>query len=131
MNRGMAQYKSVGLEASVQTASPHQLIAMLLRGALEAVARAEGSIERGDIGTRSTQINKAIAIVLELKGSLDSDKGGEVAANLDQLYGFVVRELTLANRENSVARLKGVNKIIVEIADGWGSIPPEHHRQID
>lgn len=126
--QALNQYKSVDLSASVQTATPHQLIAMLFRGALEALAKAKGAVERRDIENRTKQINKSTEIIINLKGMLDHEKGGEVAGNLDQLYDYMVRQLMLANRENSIEKIDEVARLISEIATGWSEIPPEQTR---
>jgi len=131
MNKGLQQYRSVDVGASVQTASPHELIAMLLRGGLTALARAAGAIERKDISERGVQLNKAIAIVFELKESLDMEKGGEIASNLDGLYTYMIRQITLANRENSLEKVDEVRSLLSEILEGWGGIPPEFRKQVD
>lgn len=131
MNRPMQAYQNVNLGASVQTASPHQLITMLLQGCLEALAKAQGAIERGDIGKRSEQLNKAIAIIMELKGSLDLEKGGDISANLDGLYAYMTRLLIEANRANKAESVAEVTKLLTEVLEGWADIPPEHRHQQD
>ena len=62
------------------------------------LAKAKGAIERKDIVKRTEQISKATSIVMELKGSLDLEKGGEIAANLDSLYAYMTRRLIEANQ---------------------------------
>ena len=42
-------YEQVSVEARVFTADPHQLIEMLMDGAMEAIARATGALECGDM----------------------------------------------------------------------------------
>lgn len=129
--KGLEQYKNVDLAASIQTASPHELISMLLRGATEALSKAQGAAERKDFGLRSAQINKAISIVLELRESLDTEKGGEVAENLSVLYTYMVPQLTAANRENDIDKMAEVSKLLAEVLEGWAGIPPEIRRQAD
>ncbi|MET4001050.1 flagellar export chaperone FliS [Marinobacterium sp. MBR-109] len=126
-NKALSQYKSVDLNAAVASATPHQLISMLFRGTLEALAKANGAIERKDIQLRTTQLNKACEIIVNLKGSLDLEKGGEVAENLDGLYDYMLRTLMEANRNNDVAKVKEVSGLIAEIAEGWSQIPAEEH----
>ena len=131
MMSGLQEYKKVDLNASVQTASPHQLVTMLMQGGIGALAMASGAIERKDLGARSMQINKAISIIFELKESLDIDKGGELAANLDSLYDYMNRTLIEANRENSLEKVQEVGRLMGEILDGWQQIPPEYRKQQD
>ena len=131
MNNALNQYKSVDVGAGLQTASPHQLICMLFSGALEALAKAQGAIERKDFGQRSTQINKATGIVLELKSSLNAEQGGELASNLEALYTYMTAKLLEANRTNSAELVKEVSGLLHELSEGWSAIPPEYRKQQD
>ena len=42
-------YRQIGLETGVSSATPHQLIVMLLNGALEAIAQARGAIKTNQL----------------------------------------------------------------------------------
>jgi len=131
MVSALQAYRSVDLGASTQTASPHQLISMLLTGALEAIAKAKGAVERKDIEQRTTQINKASAIVIELRECLNTEEGGELAQNLEALYSYITVTLMHANRESSIDRLNEAAKLIAEVLEGWSQIPPDMRGQKD
>lgn len=126
-NMGLQQYKSVDLSASVQTASAHQLIAMLFRGALESLAIAKGAIERNQIELRTEKLNKTIDILVNLRAALDEEKGGDLSRNLAQLYEYMTQQLILANRLNNSDKVDEVTSLLQEISAGWADIPPEHH----
>lgn len=119
----LKQYQSVDLRATVETASPHKLISMLLDGALGALAKAKGSIERKDIEERTRHLNKATEIVVGLKGSLDLEQGGEVAANLDGLYDYMLRSVVEANRNNDAEKVQEIMNLMLEIKQGWSEMP--------
>lgn len=119
----LKQYKSVDLRATVETASPHKLIAMLFDGALGALARAKGAIERSSIQERTTHLNKASEILVTLKGSLDLEKGGEVATNLDALYDYMLRTVMQANRDNNIDKVQEVMDLISDVRQGWSEMP--------
>ncbi|SEG58545.1 MULTISPECIES: flagellar export chaperone FliS [Marinobacterium] len=125
----LAQYKSIDLNTAANSASPHELISMLFKGALEALAKANGAIERKDVELRVKQINKASSIIVNLKGSLDFENGGEVAANLDTLYDYMVTTLMQANRENSAEKVTEVAGLLSEVFQGWAAIPAEEHNK--
>lgn len=55
-------------------------------------------MQNGAIADKGMAISKAIAIIQEgLRLSLDKDKGGELAANLDALYDYMGHRLLQAN----------------------------------
>ncbi|EAR60068.1 flagellar export chaperone FliS [Neptuniibacter caesariensis] len=119
----LKQYQSVDLRATVETASPHKLISMLLDGALGALAKAKGSIERESIEERTQHLNKASEIVVGLRGSLDLEQGGEVATNLDALYDYMLRAIMQANRDSDAEKVQEVMNLMLEIKQGWSEMP--------
>jgi flagellar secretion chaperone FliS len=125
---GAAQYRKIGVHTNIDTASPHKLIQMLLDGALGKVHLARGLLEQHELAAKGEQISWAISIVDGLKGSLDLNAGGEIAANLDALYDYIMRRLVLANLDNDPAILDEVARLLSEVRAGWNGIctdPPE------
>ncbi len=119
------QYASVGTQTGVSEASPHRLIQMLLDGALDKIARARGAMQRNEIREKGNQITSAGSIVLALRESLDLNAGGELAANLDNLYEYMFRRLMEAHAENDMAALDEVSSLLREIKSGWDALPQE------
>lgn len=121
----LQQYKAVGVQSGVTDASPHQLVAMLLAGAMDRVAAARGAIERGDISRKGELISGAIAIVDSLRASLDPGKGGQIADNLASLYDYIEQGLVQAGMESDPDRLNEISALLAEISGGWQSIPEQ------
>ncbi|WP_370298714.1 flagellar export chaperone FliS [Pontibacterium sp.] len=121
----LKQYKSVDLRATAETASPHKLIAMLFDGALGSLAKAKGAIERKNISERTAHLNKASEIVVGLRGSLDLEKGGDVAANLEALYDYMIRAIMQANRNNDLDKVQEVMDLLLEVRAGWLGMPED------
>lgn len=81
--RAASAYAQVGVQSSVDGASPHQLIQLLFDALEKALNAAKGALQRGDIGEKGVQIGKAVRILEEgLKASVNPDEGGELAQNL-------------------------------------------------
>ncbi len=118
----LKQYQSVNIEAQVMDASPHRLIQLLMEGGLTRLAQARGAMERGEIAHKGELLGKAIAIVAGLRDGLNFDAGGEIAANLDRLYGYMIRRLTEANLKNDPAMIEEVSGLLREIKTGWDGI---------
>lgn len=119
-----AQYRQLNVQTSVASASPHQLIEMLFDGVRDRLNQAIGSVERGDIATRSNSINSAVEIISGLQASLDFEQGGEIAANLEALYDYMQRRLFRANVDNDIAGLVEVADLVDTIRAAWSAIAP-------
>jgi len=125
MNSALQQYKKVGTQSDVATASPHRLILMLLDGAQEKINLAKGYMQRGEVALKGNHISWAISIIDGLRMSLDRDAGGEIADNLDALYDYMGRRLAEANMMNDSGMLDEVNGLLQEIRSAWDAIPDE------
>lgn len=121
-------YKTIGVQGGITDANPHQLVSMLMSGALDRVASAKGSIARGEISRKGELLSSAIAIVDSLRASLDHERGGEISSNLASLYDYIEQRLIRANMESDVAPLDEVSSLLVELRAGWESIPSGERR---
>jgi flagellar protein FliS len=122
-SRSAAAYQRVSVETAVSQANPHQLVSMLFVALLQNINAARGFMQRGDIASKGEKINKAVRILEEgLKPALDLAQGGDLAANLNGLYGYCSQRLTEANLRNDDAALADVIRVIEPIADGWKQI---------
>ncbi|MDT7524360.1 flagellar export chaperone FliS [Rhodoferax sp. TBRC 17198] len=116
-------YKRISVETSMSTIDQHKLAALLFEGVLNSIAVARGAMARGDVLTKVNAVTKAIRILEEgLSTALDRVDGGELAANLSDLYAYCVRQLTLANVRNDDALMAEVSDLIQPIAKGWNEM---------
>ncbi len=122
-SRSASAYKRVSVETGVGMASPHQLVNMLFESLLVAVGAARAHLAKGDIAGKGENILKAVRIIDEgLKPALNLSQGGDLAANLNGLYGFCLVRLTQANLHNDDAALEDVVRVIEPLAQGWKQI---------
>lgn len=122
-SRAASAYQRVNVETAVSQASPHQLVTMLLDALLQNIGAARVSLKRGNVAAKGEQINKAVRILDEgLKPALNLAQGGDLAANLNGLYGYCSLRLTQANLRNDDAALADVARVIEPLADGWKQI---------
>jgi flagellar protein FliS len=118
-------YAAVKTHSNILEASPHRLIQMLFEGALERIAQAKGAMQQKQISRKGELIGKAINIVGGLQGSLNDREGGELAANLEGLYDYIIRRLTQANYENNPEILDECGRLLAELKLGWDGIAEE------
>jgi flagellar protein FliS len=119
----LAAYQSVATHGGVAAANPHQLIVMLMDGALERIAAARGAMDNGAQANKARLIHRAVEIIDELRASLNFDAGGEIAANMADLYDYSCRQLMMASLENRPQLLDEVGHLLREIRSAWIAIP--------
>lgn len=126
MRGSMKAYKSVALDSQKTVASPYKVVQMLLAGALERLARARSAMEQNKPADKGELIGSTMTLVAELRAALNHEEGGDIAVNLDNLYEFIIRELVVANSENSIEKLEAVSGLLRSIKESWDAIPLEY-----
>jgi flagellar protein FliS len=106
-------------EASVRGASPVRLIICLYEQAIEDLRRAVIAMEKGAIEERTRKINHALMVIAQLQGSLDMQRGGEVARNLAKFYALLRAGLTEAQVTQSARILEQQISQLVEVHEAW------------
>ena len=118
-------YSQVGVETGVSGASPHQLVALLFDGFMEALAQGRGAMRSGQLAAKGMAIGRAVRIVEEgLRAGLDLKAGGSLARDLDELYTYLTMRLTMANIRNDEAMLDECQRLMQPLREAWLSIEP-------
>jgi len=122
-SRAASAYRQVGVQSFVDNATPHMLIKMLFDGLMQSLNAARGAMQRGEIDEKGRHLGKAVRIIEEgLKGGLNPEQGGDIAANLRALYDYCVKRLTLANLRNDITLVEEVVELITPVAQSWEQI---------
>ena len=69
-------------------------------------------------------LSKAMGIIGELRASLDHTVGGDISRNLDQLYEFVLDQLSQANLQRTPAGVNSALEVLRTLKEGWDGIVP-------
>lgn len=120
----LAAYQTVAVHGGVAASDPHRLVLMLMDGAIERIMSARGAIENGIPEARSRLLHRAVAILDELRASLNMELGGALAANMADLYEYSSRQLMRGNLEGRTAPLDEVANLLREIRSAWIQIAP-------
>ncbi len=121
--RAASAYQRVATETSVQGADAHKLVELLFEALLRHLSTAATAISKGDVASKGIAIGKAVRIIEEgLKAGLNDREGGELAANLRQVYDYSIVRLTHANLHKDAQAVAEVQSLIAPIADSWSRI---------
>ncbi len=104
----------------IQTASPAQIMLMLYDGAIRSAKIAKNKIDEGDMSSKGTYVGKVQAIISELMSSLDFSIAPELCTQLEQLYIYMMEQLTEANVSCKHEPLDLVIKLLTTLREGWG-----------
>lgn len=115
-------WKNAYLESRILSADRLELISILYEHAIDSIHDAAEYLEKGDIRARAKAISKAQAVILELEGSLNHERGGEIAANLGRLYRYMRERLMAANLKQEAAPLVEVERLLRTVGEAWSAI---------
>ncbi|EKO3778923.1 flagellar export chaperone FliS [Vibrio metschnikovii] len=127
MRGSLQAYKKVSVDSQLSAASPHKIVQMLMAGTIERLIQGKAAMQQGNIPVKGERLGKALDIIISLRGCLSMDDGGDIAKNLDQLYEFMITQITTANHKNEPQPLDDVIDILREIKSAWDQIPTEYH----
>ena len=127
MRGSLQAYKKVSVDSQLTAASPHKIVQMLMAGAIERLIQGKAAMQAGNIPVTGERLGKALDIIISLRSCLSMDDGGDIAKNLDQLYEFMITQISAANHKNDPQPIDDVIDIIREIKSAWDQIPNEYH----
>ena len=106
-------------ETAVRGASPVRLVICLYEQAIEDLRCAVIAMEKGDIETRTRGINHALMVIAQLQGTLDMERGGDVARNLARFYSLVRAGLAEAQVTQSTRLLEQQISQLATVHEAW------------
>jgi len=106
-------------EAAAQGAGPVRLVIFLYEQAIEDLRRAVIALEKGSIEERTGRINHALLVIGQLQGSLDMERGADVARNLQRFYTSIRASLIEAQLQQSARILEQQIEELVLVREAW------------
>ena len=124
-----AAYDDMATKSIVMGASSHGLITLLFEELDSSLKAAEFFLDHQDQANMRKSLTKASRVLAGLQGSLDFDKGGEIAVNLGELYRFCIKELIKANGSADKETVTTVRGLITPIHQAWNDMPEVHRNK--
>ena len=105
-----------------ESRSPLELVVMLYDGALRFLGDASAAAARGDLRARAHGVSRVLAIIAELQSTIDLEKGGAVADQLDDLYTYITACLLDVAIKNDATAIDEARKLLTPIRDAWSQV---------
>src|SRR3954468_4721150 len=109
-------------QQSILTAPPGRLLVMLYDGCLRFLFQSAYAMREGDRATSQNRLNRAEAIIDELTVTLDHERGGEIAGNLQGIYAFCRRHLIEAWVDQDAEKIDQVSGLLGELREAWAEV---------
>ena len=110
---------------AILTASPEKLVVLLYEGAIQNLEKARRILRSGQnvhSPVVGEALGKALAIIGELRASLDMEKGGEISRDLNRLYEFASDRILSANMERKPEPVEHILTVMRTLKEGWDGI---------
>src|SRR5688500_12406439 len=112
--RGALAYRTI----DAQSRSPLELVVMPYDGAIRFLGEARDAHERQDQGGRGTAVSKALALVGELRSTLNLEEGSCLAIELDNLYDYMMGRLLEVSTKRDLSGLEEVQRLLTTVREG-------------
>jgi flagellar protein FliS len=103
----------------IMTSTPCQLVVKLYDKAINSLMQAEDAVKRRDVKARHAANRKALDIISHLTNTLDMERGGEIARNLQRLYDFMCVRLVEVDLNNDAQAARDVIGLLQPLRASW------------
>ena len=115
---------------NVITADPGKLVIMCYEGAIDNLTIAKRMLIEKKYEEKCKALKKTQDIISELLCSLDFQKGGPVARNLESLYNYMTRKIVLADVNQDVSAIDEVLGMLGELLSAWKEVVAKPDRDV-
>ena len=120
---------SVYQQTSIQTASGPKLVVMLYEGAIRFLNRAADDIRNRDLVSKAQSVNRAMAIIQHLQLTLDSQKGQDMARELDRIYSYTISRILEGSTKLNVSAIEEAINVLSNLLPAWEEIAKREQEQ--
>lgn len=113
--RGLDSYRST----RVESAPTEQILVMIFQAAVLRQQNAIKALENNNTGEAHTLLHETRILFGEVLAGLDDDVFPELCSRLRRLYGWCMRELIAAEREQDPDKIRGVMRVTQSLLEGW------------
>ncbi len=96
-----------------------ELILQVYDGAIKAYQSAAGFLRAGDKASGRQELERARRFMVHLYTTLDPEKGGEIAANLGNLYTHAICQTMCAEATGDAVMIEDVLTVMNNLRAGW------------
>jgi len=123
----LSQYK----RSSIETAGKLDLVIMCYEKVILLLTQIKEHAREKNVDKKVPKFKKVLDIINELQSSLDMEKGGEIARNLDSLYSYLTRRLIEGDIKKDLSVYDESIRILTELKEAWQTIKSQEDQNED
>ena len=109
-------------ETSVNTSSPTKLVVLLYEGAIRFLKRTASDIRNRDLVSKGKSVSQALAIIQHLRLTLNTDKGQDIARELDRLYAYTLSRVLAGSTKLDASAIEEAIKVLSDLLPAWEEV---------
>ncbi|MBA57629.1 MAG: flagellar export chaperone FliS [Gammaproteobacteria bacterium] len=118
----LSAYADIDVQTKTSTEKPQELITLLFEKACVLMRQSQEQLKREDTEGFNNSTSHAMQIVLGLRGVLDMENGGELAAQLYETYTAISAALFKARAESDAVSIEKLYVALSELKEGWDMV---------
>lgn len=115
MDSKLTQYR----KSETESKSVAELIVMVYDGAIDNLKKAAELYKAENMQDGYEAMEKAKRFVVHLYTTLDEEKGGEVAANLSEMYAYLIERMNFIQATKDIETINNSIDMLSNIKEGW------------
>lgn len=115
-------YRMLCMQSRVASASPHGLVGLLYEELLRSLDVILTHNRQGKTTAGSTQLAKALSIIVALEGCLDFANRSGLSPVLYRIYRSAAQSLNEAAIQDDVVKIEEMREVISNIAYAWQAL---------
>jgi flagellar protein FliS len=116
-------------QVAIQTSSRAGLVVMLYEGAIRNLRAAADAVRKNDIERKRQSVDRAVAILQHLQSTLDRERGAAIAADLENLYSYLISRAVQGSAKLEFEPLEEAAKLLTVVLSGWEQLAKKELQQ--
>ncbi len=117
--------RSSYLQVAGRSASPVGLVVLLHDTIIRSLHRALHAVKINDVEQRTAELNHVIAVIGQLQGVLNFERGGEVSPQLDRFYDYARGKVMEAQIKVSEPIMRQLAEEFLSLRESWQQVERE------
>ncbi len=113
-------------KSQILTSDPKRLVLLCYEEAIRSLERAKVEYRSENYKAKGKAVQKALDLINHLREALNFERGGEIARQLDRLYGFMIGHIL---KSDSLRDLRGFDQVVEmlqELKLAWEEVIQRH-----